>query len=246
MTRYAYDETTFRLKRMRSERADPTPSGYTYSPDGTTQLQDINYSLRRRRKYRADRRARHRRGHRRRRQLSRTFDYDALYRLTLGDRSRERRSRPTPGSTCPTAATPTTPPRHARYNETYAYDAVGRLTQLTHNYGRRAPVGARLHHRDDLEPNDLDDSAQTPRYTYDASGNLLHENTERHLEWDFAGRMRAFRNQVVRKPGDRLRPLQLRRRRRARPKGGDQVEHETPRTVYVDGVFEHQQGIESG
>jgi RHS repeat-associated protein len=40
------------------------------------------------------------------------------------------------------------------------------------------------------------DDEQRISHAYDANGNMLRENTERHFEWDYCDRMKAFRNQT--------------------------------------------------
>ncbi len=40
------------------------------------------------------------------------------------------------------------------------------------------------------------DEEQSTSHAYDANGNMVRENTERHFEWDYSNRMKTFRNQT--------------------------------------------------
>lgn len=131
------------------------------------------------------------------------------------------------------------------YTETYAYDEVGGLTQLAHQYGGSAKwVRDYTSEAGSNRMTGLAVGANTYTYAYDSGGNLTQENTERHFEWDFAGRMRAFRNQV---PGSVATVFA----HYGYDGGGERVQkvvtkgQKTTRTVYIDGIFEHQQVIEN-
>src|SRR5262245_7763985 len=85
-------------------------------------------------------------------------------------------------------------------------------------------------------------------YSYDVSGNgnLIHETTSRHFEWDYSDRMRVYRTQVdgvepsvhahylYDAGGQRVKKL-------VRKQGG---QYEV--TVYIDGIFEVQRTVQGG
>ena len=253
MTRYAYDPNVFRLSRMRSEKYAPssTPlAGYTLPTDGTgKKYQDIVYA------YDAvgnilstderisgigvggaDTMLRH-------------FAYDALYRLlsATGRESDIQKATPWQDSlAAKSAAGYNDSPQNTRpYTETYTYDELGGLAQLTHNYGPTSQwVRNYMTEVGSNRMTGLAVGANTYTYAYDSGGNLTQENTERHFEWDFAGHMRAFRNQVLGSAATIFAHYGY-------DGGGQRVQkvvtkgQKTTRTVYIDGIFEHQQVIEN-
>ncbi len=157
----------------------------------------------------------------------------------------------------------------ALYREEYAYDPAGNMLSLKHRnngnpWTRHFGMGGLTPQQWNQEwPNHLnarsewanppgnrlthvgDDSTTIPQtHFFDANGNLIRENTERHFEWDYSDRMRVFRNQTAgAEPtkhahylydagGQRVKKL-------VRKQGG---EYEV--TVYVDGVFEYHRLVE--
>lgn len=241
MTRYAYDQETFRLVRLRTERITPlTP--FAYRPTGAP-LQDFGYrydpagnitSL-------FDRTpgggipntpdgpdA-----------LDRSFSYDPLYRL-LSATGRECDVEPDrpPWDDRPRCTDVT---RVRAYTERYEYDPAGNLTRLQHTARNGSFTRVFMH---DPASNRMDSVTSTNgfnrRYacTYDANGNLVQENSERHFEWDHGGRMKAHRVQAGNAEpsvhahylydanGQRIKKL-------VRLQGGDYDV-----TVYIDGLFE--------
>jgi RHS repeat-associated protein len=239
MTRYAYDPTTFRLVRLRTEPY--TQTGLTYRPAGDP-LQDFayEYDLAGNILTIKDRTpgggvpntplgkdA-----------LDRSFIYDPLYRL-LSATGRECDLPPPPppwqdGPRC-TDLTKT-----RAYTEQYQYDPAGNLTQLLHKAN-----GGGFTRKLALAPNSnrlttLTIGTNTYPYSYDAGGNLTQEATSRHFEWDHSDRMRIYRTQTDKQEpsihthylydsgGQRVKKL-------VRKQGG-QVEG----TVYIDGIFDHR------
>jgi RHS repeat-associated protein len=145
--------------------------------------------------------------------------------------------------------------RARAYSEAYVYDALGNLLQLRHQAGALAitrtatlAAGNRLA--------SVQIGALSYSYAYDANGNLILENTERHFDWDHFDRLGAYRTQVraagslpsedrwaeptvfahylYDSNGERVKKL-------VRKQGG-RVEV----TVYIDGVFEHQHIVAGG
>jgi RHS repeat-associated protein len=140
------------------------------------------------------------------------------------------------------------------YTETYQYDRAGNMALWNHTQfdAKGNPSGTKRNFaltpgNNQLNTLTVDSSAPIPyQYTYDASGNLAQENTERHFEWDQGDRMRVFRIQPDRAPpsiyaqylydsgGQRVMKL-------ARDQRGG---YET--TIYIDGVFEQQRSVNAG
>jgi RHS repeat-associated protein len=250
LTRYAYDPSTFRLARLRTERYN-IPDPLTYRPVSAV-LQDFAYEydlsgnlldLRDRTPSSGipntplgvD-------------ALDRAFTYDPLYRLLSAT-----------GRECDTPAP--APPwddtfrcrdvnRTRPYMEIYTYDPVGNLSHLGHqtdtgNLNRDIALVPNSNHLATLTvgPNVFD-------YAYDPSGNLIREATSRHFEWDHSNRLRVYRTQTPAagvSPGDpRLAVPSVyahylydasgqRMKKLVRQQGG-QFEV----TITIDGLFEYQ------
>ncbi len=250
MTRYAYEEDTFRLARLRTEKFI-SKDGLSYAPTAPSDpLQDFAYgydlagnitSIQERVPHCgipasiAGKDA-----------LDRAFEYDPIYRL-LAANGREAAMAP------PNAdrdiwdprPLPADPTLTRPYTEDYIYDRVGNLAEMKHSaqsgdFTREYIVSA-LSHR--LEKTLIGKTAYD--VTYDASGNLMTETTSRHFEWDYANRMSVFRTQVAGSEpsihahylygsgGERVKKL-------VRMQGGDfRV------TTYIDGILEHDRGAGS-
>ena len=253
MTRLAYDPTTARLTRLRTERyASPAP--LTYRPLGSA-LQDLAYDY-------------DLAGHivaihdraplsgipAQPDSLDRWFTYDPLYRL-----------RTATGRECdtPAPAPPWDDTVHCNdisltraYTEDYTYDPADNLTIFAHTAGSAS-------FRRDFTlvggTNRLADVTIGPatyRYAYDQAGNLERENTDRHFEWDHRGRLRVFRVQTAAAgappgSGQLAEPtthayylydaLGERVMKLVRAQGGA-----IDVTVYVGGGFEHRRWTETG
>jgi RHS repeat-associated protein len=254
MTRYAYDEQTFRLARLRTEEFS-APANLAYQPNSGL-LQDFAYEY----DLIGNITGIHDRAPKgglpaQPDQLDRTFTYDPLYRL-LSATGRECDIAPPPPpwddsfrGDDPTLTRP--------YTQSYTYDAVGNMTELQHtapNNGSFTRAFAHAANTNRLLT--LTVGSTVHAYAYDANGNLIQENTERHFEWDYTDRMRVFREQTPAAgslPGeDRWaepskyahylydaggqRVIKL-----VRTQGGD---YEV--TIYIDGVFEIHRWRENG
>ncbi|RDV37852.1 hypothetical protein DV096_12115 [Bradymonadaceae bacterium TMQ3] len=132
------------------------------------------------------------------------------------------------------------------YIEHYSYDKTGGLVEKRHEYALDAAHGVaqwKRTYQTDAASNRLVAmglGGESRGYVYDGGGNLVQENSERHYEWDHAGRLRAFRVQAAGSPassygaygydgvGQRVQKVSIRG-------GGAHA------TVYVDGIFEHHQ-----
>jgi len=172
--------------------------------------------------------------------LLRLFEYDPVYRLTAAtgrecDTTPDRPWNDEPGCHDMTSVRP--------YREEYDYDEVGNMTDLNHRYatGNGEESWSR-NYRIDGDGNQMT-RMRVPQaisgYSYDESGNLIKENTERHHEWDHASNMRAFRNQV---DGSKASVFA----HYGYDSGGQRVQKVVTKdngdhhsTVYIDGIFEH-------
>jgi len=191
MTRYAYDERTFRLARLRTEPFR-TPTAETYAPIGAP-LQDFTYGydlqgnvltladctpgsgvppdpdI-----------------------LDHAYRYDALSRLVYAT-----------GRECNVAISPPwdDTPRCAditsvrTYAEEYRYDAVGNLQSLEHRSNGGVLTRAFALAPGTNQLTSVTVAEQPFAYTYDACGNLVGETESRNLEWDHADRLQTFREQ---------------------------------------------------
>lgn len=208
ITRYAYERTTSRLARVRTERS-VVEAPFVYRPDGGV-VQDSSYAYDLAGNVIAIRERAPGSGIvdslDGAEVLVRGFTYDALSRLVSAT-GRET-ERPTPPIDEPWAGRPR--PADATlarpYAETYAYDNAGGLTRLAHTSLRAD--GTRVTNNRVFETATAGGAAVNNRldrmtvggtsyaYRYDANGNLTAENSERHFEWDFADCLKVFRNQV--------------------------------------------------
>jgi RHS repeat-associated protein len=258
MSRYAYETQTFRLARLRTESftsaAPPAyaPAGqplqdfaYTYDLVGNiTSIQDrapgcgvinnpeavqVKDPVLAKLLASGDGLLRH-------------FAYDPLYRLLSGT-GRECDAAPAPPWIDVPRCTDLT--RTRAYTERYQYDSVGNMLSLQHSGGdggfnRDFALATGGNHLATMKI-----GADVHPYAYDANGNLVQENTDRHFDWDHIDRMRAFRNQAgTAEPsvhahylydavGQRVKKL-------VRKQGGQTIEV----TIYIDGLFEHRRLVD--
>jgi len=246
MTRYVYDQKTFRLLRMRSEHY-MEPDDLIYTPTGKI-FQDFSYA------YdlagniatlydrtpesglsaNPDR-------------LDRIFTYDPLYRLL----SASGREHDWPVYQRPPWAeiTPTQDPTKKReYLREFEYDPAGNLQRIKHTSNPSSFIRtfALMPGKNRLAT--LTIGRTTYSYLYDNNGNLIQENTERHYIWDHANRLVAFRNQPKRSHHASVEVRYLydaegmRVKKWVRRSGGNDCES----TVYIDGMFEHHRWQQDG
>ena len=251
MTRYAYDPSTFRLARLRSEPYALDTTGGTEVRKGRgAPLQDVAYG------YdlagntiSADERTSGcgirgtRDGPDR---LRRTYAYDAAYRLieATGRACRATRSPRGLDDDPRCGFMPSTTPDNVSevteaYVERYAYDQVGNILALSY----QAPSGRWTRRFTTEGPGNRLTSVRAGTgvhtFSYDESGNRSTRDTERTYTWDHADRMVGYRVQpgTLGTPSVDARYLYgadgLRVKKWIRKQGRLDV------TVYVDGVFEH-------
>jgi YD repeat-containing protein len=244
MTRHAYDPQTFRLARMRTEHYTK-PAPLTYQPAGAP-LQDFGYEY--------DLAGNITMIHDRTPEsgvpntllgtnaLDRAFTYDPVYRLLSATGRECDVPSPEPWDDRPRCTDLT---RTRGYTEQYQYDAAGNMLRLQHQVN-----GGGFTRNLVLVPNSnllatVTIGSTGYGHAYDPNGNLIHETTSRHFEWDHSDRMRIFRTQVTSAEpsihthycydagGQRVKKL-------TRKQSG-QVEV----TTHIDGLFEHHRKIQS-
>ena len=246
MTRYAYDQQTFRLARLRSERYTQ-PANHIYQPTGAP-LQDFAYEY----DLLGNITALHDRtpdsgvpntllgtnG------LDRSFAYDPIYRL-ISATGREH-DIPSPDFPWVDMVKTQDVTLTRRYTETYRYDPLGNMEQLRHlanggGFTRNFTTDADSNRMTTMTIGALDFD-----YAYDASGNLIRETTSRHFEWDHSNRMKVYRTQTESSApsvhahylydtsGQRVKKL-------VRGQGG-----RVDVTDYIDGLFERHRRLQNG
>lgn len=206
MTRYAYDPTSFRLIRLRSERF--IREGDSWRGSGAP-LQELHYSYDLAGNISAiDERvpgcgiANSPDG---RDRLLRRFSYDALYRLLSADGracidlSATQRIDDT--AVCgyygspPLANQDNAPDLTERYTESYRYDPLGNLLELIYQASSRVVRNFQLEAGSNRLQRVSIGATPLQQLSYDANGNLRQQNSERHYSWDYADRLRRYRNQ---------------------------------------------------
>ncbi len=240
MTRYVYDNLTFRLLRYRTERYVKSQIGntITYAYQSGTNKQDdaFNYDLI---------------GNivniftrvtdcgigGNPDALDRTFSYDSIYRLLTAD-GRESNTQNGNNYLYNDAPIPSNPlPSNVRsYNRSYTYDKLGNILSVvqggtngfTRNYTYNAGKNS-LQKIEDTTP------ATIESYTYDSCGNTLTTNLNRYYVWNHSDQLLCYYNDAGSGPTvftqydyageDRVSKL---------VRTGNNYE----RTIYIDGVFE--------
>jgi len=267
MTRYAYDEKTLRLKRMRSEKYEEntithSSSQLIYRPLGDSRsqgflFQDFTY------KYDlvgnilkiSDRTPKSGISNSPGGMdvLDRVFSYDPVYRLlsaTGRECSYDLLSELSPpwADNKPKCIDPTLT---RAYTQEYRYDSVGNLKSLKHYI---AENGAERGYTRDFIPAQDDGSQKTNHlgmlsvrdgmtysYAYDKSGNMIQEGSLRHFEWDHSDHLRAFytRSGDSQAASDYTHYLYDSSGQRVKKLVGGMSNGLYEVTVYIDGLFEY-------
>jgi len=193
MTRYVYDENTFRLVRLKTEKYTYSQSSdeHHYAYNSGTTKQDFVYQYDLSGNIVSINDETPRSGVGGGNGLERAFEYDALYRLLNATGRENQAGSPFPGwddsyrSDDPNATT--------AYSQTYQYDLMGNIAELAHtgssNFTRSFNYGSNL-------LNDITVGGDTYNFNYDTCGNMTRENSERFFEWDYADRLRLYYNQA--------------------------------------------------
>ncbi len=266
MTRYAYDRSTLRLARVRTEKRDTTTAATQWRGQGDP-VQDSTYS------YDLagtilgiDERVPNcgvAAGGGDRNRLLRSFTYDPLYRLLsatgracLTDtEARRRRDLPACGSYPGGPATPDQtngPDLTEAYTETFQYDPADNMLDLAYSragtvawrrvFGFGGVSGAQWRTAPTHRLTSLSIGQTAYTYAFDLNGNLLQQNTGQSHLWDHADRMIAYRNQPQGAPIASVEARYLYSASGIRVKkwvraSGNAGSDES--TVYIDGLFEH-------
>ncbi|HSE18099.1 MAG TPA: SpvB/TcaC N-terminal domain-containing protein [Pyrinomonadaceae bacterium] len=242
ITRYAYDEKTFRLVRQRTEKYTK-PNTLTYRPAAPL-LQDFVYTYDLAGNILSIKDRTPNSGIPNSvpgiNKLDRIFTYDPLYRL-LSASGRETNIQVTPPWSDAPRSQDVTSVR--AYQQTYTYDAGNNMTRLRHESSPGAFNRDFAFVSGSNRIASVTDTGVTRAYTYDANGNLIRENTDRNFEWDHSDRMRVYRTQTPNSApslhthylygagGQRVKKL-------VRTAANDYVV-----TVYIDGIFEHHRRV---
>ena len=258
MSRYAYDDKTFRLLRLRSERYSQ-PQADRYQPVGEA-LQDFAYRYdlvgnilqiedRAQGSGILNNPAAASVGDTALAQLLasgnsllRQFAYDPIYRLLSAT-----------GRECDQA--PDAPPwldqprctdltRTRAYSQHYRYDALGNMQELKHQLadGNRNRLFANATGNNRLDTVTIGQNVY--RYAHDANGNMLSEHQTRLFDWDHSDRLKAFRTQVAgSEPSVHAQYLYdacgMRVKKLTRKQGGQYTV-----TVYIGGLFEYHRAVQ--
>jgi YD repeat-containing protein len=246
MTRYAYDDKNYRLLRISSEKYEEDDG--TYTPDGGVQ-QDLGYLydlvgniVGIRDKAPANSSAEGPGS------LLKQFAYDPLNRL-LSATGRES----TQAAILPTWDVGVRNHDHTAtnaYTRTYDFDKLGNVLKEqhtaddnpSHSFTKTFQYHATQEHNKLLS---FAVGGNTYTQAYDANGNLITENTERHHQWGYDDRLKLFKidagggaskwaHYQYDSGGQRLKKV-------VNVGGGTQHV-----TVYIDGVFEHSYTKVSG
>jgi len=207
MTRYGYDEQTFRLKRLRTEKY--TFDQLNFQPQGTA-LQDFVYEydlagniLKIKDRTPGSGIPNSVLGLER---LDRIFEYDPLYRLRLASgRECDQAAPSLPWLDEPSCQDPT---RTRAYTRRYQYDKMGNLEQLHHqtvgqgsSFNRIFTLQTELVNNQTRKKNNrlraVNFAGATFHYAYDdANGSMTQEGDSRHFQWNHSDQLKSFSTQT--------------------------------------------------
>ncbi len=209
MTRYAYDADTFRLKRIRAwAYEEPVGTTHEYAELNTSNWhKKLDYSydydlvgnILSLRDKSPDSSGVEGPG-----DLTREYEYDPIYRLLKAT-----------GRECSTGLTTSTPWVSANayrchdhtatneYERNYTYDKMGNITQMDHDITQGTGTDFTRNYiyptgnaNNKLEKLENASSTKLADYTYDDSGNMIQENTERYFTFNSFNQMSSFYNQT--------------------------------------------------
>jgi len=189
MTRYAYDPQNFRLKRLKSEGYDITDLDYRYL-SGTTK-QDYAYFYDEVGNILNILDKTPEAGVGGSSELDRQFTYDPLYRLLSATGRENVPSESEPWQDYYRSEDRSTT---SAYTRSYAYDKMGNIQELHHS-GDSSFTRTYDYVSGTNKLYEFDYGSGSTYYNHDDNGNIIQETETRHFEWDYADRMRVFRNQ---------------------------------------------------
>ena len=249
MTRYAYDNRTFRLLRQRSERYSKTEVGntITYMPQSGTTKQDdsFNFDL-----VGNILKILHRvndcgisgsvLGSN---ALDRKFEYDPLYRVISAD-GRESDTQHENDYLYADAPVPGTPNANnvRAYTRNYTFDKLGNVQQVkqlgTNGFTRNFTYNTEHNTLQKVEtptPSLIED------FTYDACGNQLIAGTTRHYVWNAGNQLITYYNQVGSVAPTIFAQYDYSGMNRVSKlvRTGTNVNPIYERIIYIDGIFEY-------
>jgi len=231
MTRYAYDNQTFRLMRQRSETY--TQTGYSFESDGSVK-QDTAYAYDLHGNIIETTDKTTGCGIGATDTLSRDFDYDALYRLL---QATGRENTPTITSIWDDSYRSADNNVTTGYTQNYQYDKMGNIQQLQHvGYSSFTRNFTYFSNTNKLQ--NIQVGITGFPFTYDNNGNQITETSRRLFQWDYADRLRSYKNQSgTSEPTQHAHYLYdaggVRVKKLVRVQGGSYTS-----TVYIDGLFE--------
>lgn len=251
MTRYAYDDQRFWLKRLRTEKYNwDNNHPFTFTPDGGV-LQDMGYEY----DLVGNITQIKERGPKTGIQnsnlgmdaLNRDFDYDPIYRL-LSATGREHIQRTSNGNEPwkqeinPTHTGSITHPNTRFYTRKYAYDKLGNMLELKHTNPDTAANFTRTFtvRNQNNQLSNYQQGNHTHQLAYDSNGNLTKEATSRHYFWNHSDALHGFRVQADEAATPTLEARYL------YDAGGERVKKivwyqggKVTTTTYVGGALEH-------
>ncbi|HRO76712.1 MAG TPA: RHS repeat-associated core domain-containing protein, partial [Crocinitomicaceae bacterium] len=191
MTRYLYDNRTFRLLRLNSEKF--TQTDWTFTPQSGTTKQDYLYINDLIGNIVAINDKSPNCGVGGTNSLDRAFEYDPLYRLINANGRENNPSTPYPWWDDVYRSTDNS--TTTAYTQHYQYDKLGNIQKLQHignnNFTRNFNYS-----NANNKLNSIDIGMTNYAFEYDECGNQKQETANRHFEWDFGDNIRCFYNQV--------------------------------------------------
>lgn len=249
MTRYVYDNRTFRLMRQRSEKYAKSQTGntITYTPQSGTNKQDdgfnfdlvgnilkilhrvndcgINGSL-----LGSD-------------ALDQNFEYDSIYRLTYAD-GRESDTQSGNNYLYNDAPTPGMPNANnvRSYNRAYSYDKLGNVQSViqsgTNGFTRNYAYN---NGKNTLQKIENSTPITLESYLYDNCGNTLNTNLNRHYIWNHTDQLICYKNQIGASNPTIYTQYDYSGQERVSKlvRTGTDVAPIYERVIYIDGIFEY-------
>ncbi len=245
MTRYAYDDHRFWLKRLRTEKYSEQ-GNYDYKPSGGM-LRDLGYVYDLTGNITTIKDRSPQSGVGGSAALDRLFGYDAIYRL-ISATGREHTSRePKPEEPWLQAMTHTDQnmDNTRAYTRQYTYDKAGNMLQLRHNTTGNGNFTRTFVPKTDNNQlasyrqgtDNSNPTATSFSITYDANGNMTQEGLSRNYYWNHADQLHAFRQEASGSVSLEARYLYDAAGQRVKKivkKNGN-----TTSTTYIGGAFEY-------